>query len=99
MRRTSYIPERACWVQVECVPMSRNRSRRSLVLHKENQDLRGFSTARVLGDAMDIIWRFIEHLSWSQRQFLPAFHLHHHRTLQYVHKRVRVVPMHGRGRA
>jgi hypothetical protein len=42
---------------------------------------------------MHIIGTFIKTLAWRERDFFPAFQLHHNGAFQYVKKRMRVVPM------
>jgi len=42
---------------------------------------------------MNIIGTFIETLAWRERDFFPAFHLHHNGAFQHVNECMRIVPM------
>src|SRR5262249_11481313 len=52
------------------------------LLHEEHQELGRFGSAGVPGNAMDIVGRLIERLAGSERHWVAALHLHHHRTFQ-----------------
>src|SRR4029453_5260276 len=49
--------------------------------------------ACVTANYMNIIGTFIETLAWRERDFFPAFHLHHNGALQHVNECMRIVPM------
>ena len=42
---------------------------------------------------MNVVGPLVKSLAWRERDFFPAFQLHHNRAFQHVKKRLRILPM------
>src|SRR5690606_27544942 len=67
--------------------------RRTLVLDKEDEYLRGFGFARVARNRVDIARQLVEGVALDERHFLPSLDLHHDRALEHVDEYAGVVTM------
>src|SRR5437016_11718332 len=73
--------------------LGRKQCRYTLFFHQEHDELRRFAVARVAADDVNVIRAFIESFAGFERDGLGASQLHHDRTLEHVHKGVRIVSM------
>src|SRR4029077_4110412 len=75
------------------VLLGRNECRNTLFFHKDDDELRRFTVARVAPDDVNVIRAFIKCFAGFERNGLSASQLHHDRTLEHVDKGVRIVSM------
>src|SRR5579863_1311036 len=63
---------------------SGDKRRRTLILHKENKELRGFRLTGVATYNVYVLWALVEGLAWDKRHFLATSDLHHNRPFENV---------------
>src|SRR5260370_14640650 len=72
---------------------SGDKRRNALILHKENEELRGFRFAGVATDDVYVLWTLVEGLAWDKRHFLAASDLHHNRPFENVDEDMGIMTM------
>src|ERR1700682_3609982 len=70
---------------------SGDKRRSTLILHKENKELRGFCLTGVATHDVYVLWTLEEGLAWDKRYFLATSDLHHNRPFKNVDEDMGIV--------